>query len=68
MRLDNFQSFVHQCCGIDSDLSAHVPGRMLHRFGDSRLLDIALFQVRNGPPDAVSTIRRTSSRRSPRRH
>ncbi len=31
VRLDYFQSLIHQCCRIDRDLLPHIPGRMLKR-------------------------------------
>ena len=34
VRLDHFEPLVHQGRGIDRDLAAHPPGRMIERLGD----------------------------------
>ena len=36
VRLDHFEPFVHQRRRVDRDFRAHVPGRVLHRFGHGR--------------------------------
>ena len=66
MGLDEFQALVHQGRGIDRDLRAHRPVRMLERLlHGCRSLIASALAVRNGPPDAVRITRRTSSRRLP---
>ena len=71
VRLDHLEALVHHRRRIDGDLAAHHPVRM--RAGlvrrDARRGPRAA-RVRNGPPDAVSRMRRTPARpdraRSPR--
>ena len=63
MRLDQFEALVHQGRGIDRDLRAHRPVRMLAApVAASPPRTASTLQVRNGPPDAVRITRRTSRR------
>ena len=69
VRLDHLEPLVDQGRGVDGDHRAHVPGRVGQRLL-GRDVGAARSRVRprNGPPLAVSTSRRTSSARPPRRH
>ena len=69
VRLDHLEALVDQGRGVGGDHRAHVPGGVGERLlrGDVGQLGPRL-RPRNGPPLAVSTSRRTSSARPPRRH
>ena len=61
--LDDLQGLVHHRGRIDRDLRPHVPGGMGQGVGHGDARPTApRCTLRNGPPLAVSTTRRTSSR------
>ena len=63
MRLDELEAFVHQRRGIDRDFGPIDQVGCLSACSTVTLRIASSGQVRNGPPEAVSTMRRTSSRR-----
>src|SRR5258708_40357437 len=65
MRLDHFETLVHQGCGIDSDLVAHPPGRMIERTFDRNLIEAICRQLakrpaRGGKDNSLYGFRRTA--------
>ena len=68
VRLDDLEPLVHQRRRVDRDLAAHPPRRMLQRVLGGHVRELADVRPRNGPPDAVSTRRRTSEASRPCRH
>ena len=63
VRLDHLEALVHQRRRVDRDLAAHLPRRMAQRVLRRDALRARRRRAaRNGPPEAVSTRRRTSRR------
>ena len=62
VRLDDLEALVHEGRRVRRDDGPHVPGGVRERLGrGDRRASSARSRPRNGPPDAVSTSRRTSS-------
>ncbi len=63
--LDQFQALVHQSGAVDGDLGTHRPVGMFQRLVPPASFSFSIGQLRNGPPDAVRTMRSTATRSAP---
>ena len=63
VRLDDLEPLVHHRRRVDRDLRPHLPGRVRQRVLDRDRVEVSRRRSRNGPPEAVSTSRATSSAR-----
>jgi hypothetical protein len=49
-RLDDLEPLVHEGRGVDRDLAAHVPGRVLQGLAGVTSRKLSRGRLRNGPP------------------